>query len=64
MTGVVGPSDKVEYFSCVFDLVEKSHLKMDLGFILITEDEALKLNPGLLPEDYYLIRMKEGAPLL
>ena len=37
---------------------------MDVGFILITEEEAMKLNTGLLPEDYYLIRIKEGAPLL
>lgn len=31
---------------------------MDYGFVVISEEEASLVNPNLLPEDYYLIRLK------
>lgn len=37
---------------------------MDIGLILITEQQAVKINPSLLPEDYYLIRLQRKQPCL
>ena len=39
-------------------MVQKSANNVDIGLIIINEEESKKLNPNMIPEDYFIIKLK------
>ncbi len=65
MNALFGPLDKVDFFACLEELSQKAFSLMDCGFVVMVHQEALKVNPSMLPENYYVILIEKGEdPLL
>ena len=64
LSTLFGPLDKVDFFACLEELFQKAFSLMDCGFVVMVHQEALKVNPSMLPENYYVILIDKGDPLL
>lgn len=54
-----GPLDKLDYFACLEELSQKAFSLMDCGFVLAVGDEGQKVNPTMLPENYYVVSIEK-----